>query len=102
MHSSTLTSAAIESARAGAIEALAIADAVSDALFAVQSRTVLGFLALSYGDAAAADRDLRALPGWLYSNGWREPTDFAWTNAIEAMIGVGDLPTRPGSSATRT
>jgi DNA-binding CsgD family transcriptional regulator len=34
---------------------------------------------------------VRALPGWLYSNGWREPTDFAWANAIEAMIGAGDL-----------
>jgi DNA-binding CsgD family transcriptional regulator len=82
----------IEAARAGATEALAIADAVSDALFAVQSRTVLGFLALSAGDVAAADRELRDLPAWLYSNGWREPTDFAWANAIEAMIGAGDLP----------
>ena len=64
----------IDSARAGAIEALAIADAVSDALFAIQIRTVLGFLALSDGDATAADRELRDLPAWLYSNGWREPT----------------------------
>jgi len=81
----------VEPARTSATEAIAIADAVSDALFAVQSRTVLGFLALSHGDAVAADRDLRALPAWLYSNGWREPTDFAWANAIEAMIGTGDL-----------
>jgi DNA-binding CsgD family transcriptional regulator len=81
-----------EPARTGATEAVAIADAVSDALFALQSRTVLGFLALSRGDAAAADRELRGLPAWLYSNGWREPTDFAWANAIEAMIGIGDLP----------
>ena len=81
----------VETARNRATEALAIADAVSDALFAVQSRTVIGFLALSHGDAAAADRELRDLPAWLYSNGWREPTDFAWTNAIEAMIGAGDL-----------
>lgn len=82
----------IEAARTGASGALAIADAVSDALFAVQIRTVLGFLALSDGDVAAADRELRDLPAWLYSNGWREPTDFAWVNAIEAMIGAGDLP----------
>lgn len=81
----------IEAARTRATEALAIADAVSDALFAVQSRTVLGFLALSHGDSAAADSELRALPAWLYSNGWREPTDFAWANAIEAMIGTGEL-----------
>jgi DNA-binding CsgD family transcriptional regulator len=81
----------VEPARTRATEALAIADALSDALFAVQSRTVLGFLALSHGDAEAADRELRALPAWLHSNGWREPTDFAWANAIEAMIGTGDL-----------
>lgn len=80
----------VEPARTRAAEALAIADTVSDALFAVQSRTVLGFLALSRGDPRAADRELRALPAWLYSNGWREPTDFAWANAIEAMIGTGD------------
>ena len=80
-----------ETARTCVTEALAIAAAVSDALFAVQSRTVLGFLALSRGDARAADRELRPLPAWLYSNGWREPTDFAWTNAIEAMIGTGEL-----------
>jgi len=81
----------VEAARTDATKALAIADAVSDVLFAVQSRTVLGFLALSHGDAEAADHELRSLPRWLYSNGWREPTDFAWANAIEAMIGVGDL-----------
>jgi DNA-binding CsgD family transcriptional regulator len=81
----------VEPARTRANEALAIADAVSDALFDVQSRTVLGFLALSQGDAAAADLELHNLPAWLHSNGWREPTDFAWANAIEAMIGTGDL-----------
>ena len=43
-------------------------------------------------DVAAADSELRDLPAWLYSNGWREPTDFAWANTIEAMIGVGDFP----------
>jgi DNA-binding CsgD family transcriptional regulator len=81
----------IEAARAGATQSLAISEAVSDSLFAVQSRTVLGFLALSCGDVVEADRELRALPGWLHANGWREPTDFAWANAIEAMVGVRDL-----------
>ena len=80
-----------EAARAGAAAALAIADAQSDSLFGLQSRTVLGFLELSRGDAAAADRHLRPLPGWLHEHGWNEPTDFAWCNTIEAMIGVGDL-----------
>jgi len=25
------------------------------------------------------------------SHGWEEPTDFAWANAIEALVGVGEL-----------
>ncbi|HYZ82342.1 MAG TPA: LuxR C-terminal-related transcriptional regulator, partial [Solirubrobacteraceae bacterium] len=81
----------VETARAGATEALAIADALSDSLFALQSRTVLGFLELSRADPGAADRHLRTLPEWLHRHGWNEPTDFAWTNAIEAMIAVGAL-----------
>jgi DNA-binding CsgD family transcriptional regulator len=81
----------VEAAGAGATESLGIAESVSDALFGVQSRTVLGFLALSCGDTVEANRELRALPDWLWTNGWQEPTDFAWANAIEAMIGVGNL-----------
>jgi DNA-binding CsgD family transcriptional regulator len=81
----------LEAARTSATAALATADAQSDSLFGLQSRTVLGFLELSRGDADAADRHLRPLPGWLQEHGWREPTDFAWCNAIEAMIAVGDL-----------
>ena len=81
----------VEAAREGASESLAIAEALSDSLFGVQSRTVLGFLALSSGDGAEADRQLHPLPAWLHANGWHEPTDFAWANAIEAMIAVGDL-----------
>lgn len=80
----------VEDARAAAREALSIAETVSDALFALQSRTVLGFLRLSAGDLEAADRELRPLPAWLVSHGWDEPTDFAWVNAIEALIGVGE------------
>lgn len=80
-----------KTSRAGAAAALEIAETQSDALFSLQSQTVLGFLELSRGDAAAADRHLRPLPRWLHEHGWNEPTDFAWCNAIEAMIAVGDL-----------
>jgi DNA-binding CsgD family transcriptional regulator len=79
------------SARAAAQEAVEISEIISDALFGVQSRTVLGFIELSVGDPAAADRHLRPLPEWLISRGWEEPTDFAWTNAIEAFLGIGAL-----------
>jgi DNA-binding CsgD family transcriptional regulator len=80
-----------EAAQSAATESLAIAEALSDSLFALQSRTVLGFLELSHGDPAAADRHLRELPRWLDSHGWAEPTDFAWINAIEALIAIGEL-----------
>jgi DNA-binding CsgD family transcriptional regulator len=86
----------VAQARAAAEEAMAISEAISDALFGVQSRTVLGFLDLSLGDFEAADRRVCELPVWLVSHGWNEPTDFAWTNAIEAAIGIGELK-RAGS-----
>jgi DNA-binding CsgD family transcriptional regulator len=81
----------VDAAQAAATDSLAIAEALSDSLFAIQSRTVLGFLDLSRGDFAAADRQLRELPAWLDAHGWTEPTDFAWINAIEAMIAIGEL-----------
>jgi DNA-binding CsgD family transcriptional regulator len=81
----------VASARAAAESAVEIAEAVSDALFGIQSRTVLGFIELSVGNLDAADLLLRPLPDWLISHGWEEPTDFAWTNAIEVLIGIGEL-----------
>jgi tetratricopeptide (TPR) repeat protein len=81
----------VEAARSAATESLEIAESLSDSLFALQSRTVLGFLALSTGDPERADQQLRELPAWLEFHGWAEPTDFAWVNAIEAMIAIGEL-----------
>jgi DNA-binding CsgD family transcriptional regulator len=81
----------VADARAAAQEAVSISRAISDVLFGLQSRTVLGFIELSVGDFEAADRHLRPLPAWLVSHGWDEPTDFAWTNAIEALVGIGEL-----------
>ena len=81
----------VEASRAAALESLSIAESLADSLFALQSQTVLGFLELSAGRPEAADRRLRELPAWLDSHGWVEPTDFAWTNAIEAMIAIGEL-----------
>jgi DNA-binding CsgD family transcriptional regulator len=78
-------------ARAAAREAMSISHAISDVLFGLQSTTVLGFIELSLGDFEAADRHLRPLPAWLVSHGWDEPTDFAWANAIEALVGIGEL-----------
>ena len=81
----------VEAAQSAATESLRIAESLADSLFALQSQTVLGFLELSAGHPEAADRQLGKLPAWLDSHGWAEPTDFAWTNAIEAKIAIGDL-----------
>jgi DNA-binding CsgD family transcriptional regulator len=81
----------VEAAQSAATESLSIAESLADSLFALQSRTVLGFLELSTGHPEAADPQLRKLPAWLESHGWAEPTDFACTNAIEAMIAIGEL-----------
>jgi DNA-binding CsgD family transcriptional regulator len=81
----------VEAAHVAATESLKIATSLADSLFALQSQTVLGFLELSAGRPEVADRQLRDLPAWLDSHGWAEPTDFAWTNAIEAMIAIGEL-----------
>jgi DNA-binding CsgD family transcriptional regulator len=81
----------VKTAKSAATESLRIAQSLADELFALQSQTVLGFLELSAGHPETADRQLRELPAWLDAHGWAEPTDFAWTNAIEAMIAIGEL-----------
>ena len=54
--------------------------------------SVLGFLALSIGDHAEADRILRPLADRLDGLGWAEPAKFlVLPNAIEALVGLGDL-----------
>ena len=53
---------------------------------------MLGFLELSVGDAAAADRILRPLAARLASSGWREPSvSGELPNAIEALVELGEL-----------
>jgi DNA-binding CsgD family transcriptional regulator len=53
---------------------------------------VLGFLELSVGDPAAADRILRPLAARLASFGWREPSVYGeLPNAIEALVELGEL-----------
>ena len=79
-------------ARAEADEGVAVAEAASDTIFRIQNLAVLGFLELSVGDAAAADRRLRTLWPLLVSFGYGEPSVYpVLPNAIEAAIGVGAL-----------
>ena len=61
-------------------------------LFRVLSLWALGFLELSLGDAAAADRHLRPLTDELESMGYANPgVRPVYADAIEARIAAGDL-----------
>ncbi|MEU8262924.1 AAA family ATPase [Micromonospora sp. NPDC048999] len=81
-----------EEAERLATEGAAAAVAGRDEIFRIQNVGVLGFLRLSQGDAEGAADLLGPLPAHLASLGWREPTMFpVWDNAIEALIGVGEL-----------
>jgi DNA-binding CsgD family transcriptional regulator len=79
-------------ARAGARRALASSDEAGDRWFGFRSRAVLGFLALSVGDAAGAAQELLPLADELERIGVAQPNAFrVLPNAIEAMIDAGEL-----------
>jgi DNA-binding CsgD family transcriptional regulator len=80
-----------ERARSEAEEAIAISRAVSDAVFPVWDLAALGHLELSRGNLRAADEYLRPLPAHLVALGWDDPTDQVWPDAIETLIGLGEL-----------
>jgi len=80
-----------ERARSEAKEAIAISQAVSDAVFPVWDLAALGHLELSLGNLRAADGYLRPLPAHLVSLGWDDPTDQMWPDAIETVIGLGEV-----------
>ena len=61
-------------------------------IFFVQLESVLGFLELSLGDAAAAAEHLRGLPPLLDRMGYGEPSvNRVLPNAIEALVQLGEL-----------
>ncbi|HET7854822.1 MAG TPA: LuxR C-terminal-related transcriptional regulator [Gaiellaceae bacterium] len=61
-------------------------------IFFVQLESVLGFLELSLGDAAAAAEHLRPLPALLDRMGYGEPSvNRVLPNAIEALVQLGEL-----------
>lgn len=80
-----------ERARSEAEDAIAISQAVSDAVFPVWDLAALGHLELSLGNLRAADEYLRPLPAHLVSLGWDDPTDQMWPDAIETLVGLGEL-----------
>lgn len=81
----------VEQARAAARRATAIAESASDALFPIWIVAALGHLELSRGDLNAAARYLRPLPGRFTALGWNDPADELWPDAIETLVGLGEL-----------
>ena len=82
----------VEEARAAAERGHALASRSGSELVDILCLAVLGFLELSRGDAAAADRYLRPLPGRVASAGVRAPNFCpALPDAIEALVLIGEL-----------
>ena len=82
----------VEKARSTAGDGLASSRAIHDEVFEAQNASVLGFLELSLGNAAAADRYLRPVADRLEELGWGEPSVYrVLPNAIEALVALGEL-----------
>jgi ATP/maltotriose-dependent transcriptional regulator MalT len=82
----------VDDARAHAREGARLSRETGDQLFWSQNEAVLGFLELSLGNLAAADRHLRPLWPAVTALGYGEPS--VWPvlpNEIEALIGMGEL-----------
>ena len=82
----------VQEAREAGTKGAAWAAGTGAELFRVLSLWALGFLELSLGDAAAADRHLRPLPDELERMGYANPgVRPVYGDAIEARIAAGDL-----------
>jgi DNA-binding NarL/FixJ family response regulator len=82
----------VDEARSSAERGIALSESCGDEVFRLQNLAVLGFLELSLGDAAAADRILRPLAARLAASGWREPSiSGELPNAIEALVELDEL-----------
>ncbi len=80
----------VDEARVLAQKGAAISEASNEDLFAIFNLDVLGFVELSLGDWEAAARYLRPLPERLLSLN-KPRVSRVWPDAIEALVGVGDL-----------
>jgi DNA-binding CsgD family transcriptional regulator len=82
----------VEVARAAAQRGVAASEQLGDEIFRAQNTAVLGFLNLSMGNPAEADRLLRPLADWLDAHGWGEPSVYpVLPNAIEALVALSEL-----------
>src|SRR5439155_8982520 len=80
-----------EQARSTAEEALRFAHGRTDEVVVSASLGVLGRLELALGNLEAAAGYLRDLPGRAFAGGFVDPTQPLWPDAIETLVGTGEL-----------
>jgi DNA-binding NarL/FixJ family response regulator len=78
----------VAEARMTAEEALSQSQAM---MYTVFAEAVLGRLELMLGNLAGAADHLRALPARLLAGGMNDPTLTVWADAIETLVGLGEL-----------
>jgi ATP/maltotriose-dependent transcriptional regulator MalT len=81
----------VDEARSTAREGLAYAEAAANAFFTVVSLGSLGRVELALGNLVGAADLLRDLPARLLARGIHDPTVPVWADAIEALLGIGEL-----------
>ena len=81
----------IDDARASAEEGIAHTQKTSFELFGIMTTAVLGRLELELGNLEAAGGYLRELPERFLNGGVGDPTAPLWADAIETLIGLGEL-----------
>jgi DNA-binding CsgD family transcriptional regulator len=81
----------VDEARASAEDGLAVSSVVGTHVFSLQGQGVLGRLELVQGNAEAAGRHLRDLPGRCLDGGYLDPALPLWADAIETLILLGEL-----------
>jgi DNA-binding CsgD family transcriptional regulator len=81
----------VDNARASAHEAISFSVATSSGLFGIVAVGVLGRIELALGHLEAAGEYLRDLPRRLFAAGTNDPTQPVWADAIETLIGLGEL-----------
>ena len=81
----------VDEARSSAEEGLAFARQSSNELFTIHCLAATGHLELALGNLEAAADCLGSLPGRLLAGGGTDPALPVWADAVEALIGVGEL-----------
>jgi DNA-binding CsgD family transcriptional regulator len=81
----------VDDARASVDEVLAHSQTVAYEIFIIATLGVLGRLELELGNVETAGDHLRELPGRLLAGGMNDPALPVWADAIEALVGLGEL-----------